>query len=115
MQEASAKRVGIFLLWKSVRHWHTMDCVMMDMLSLFFIGVGATMRYSMCTRSHQNGADWLEGVDCIMALIVLACSCRNNLFLLFLRHWGQVERNCGGSWVKFELMNSSVLVLLSGV
>ena len=55
------------------------------MLSLLFIGVGARIKNSRCTSNHQKGADWLEGVDWMIDSIVLACSCRNILLLLFLR------------------------------
>ena len=113
IREASVNKVVMFLLWKSVRRWRIV-CVM-DILSLFFFGVGARMRYLRCTKSHQNGADQLEGIDCIMASIVLACSWRNSflllLLLLFMRYWLQVERKYGGSWVKHKLMNSRAAVV----
>jgi hypothetical protein len=72
MFDAMEKSVLILPLWKLVRHWHIVWA--MVVLSRFFLGVGARIRYSSWTSSHQNGTDCLEGVDLIIALIVFACS-----------------------------------------
>ena len=72
MFDASEKSVLIFPLWKSARRWRMVWA--MEVLSRFFLGVGARLRYSRWTKSHQNGADCFEGVELMMALIVFACS-----------------------------------------
>ena len=59
-----------------------MVCVM-EVLSRFFLGVGAKIRYSMWIRSHQKAADCFDGVDWIIALMVFDWSLRKSFLFVF--------------------------------
>ncbi len=81
--EALVSNVSMLLLCRSVRCWR-MVCAIVRLFR-FLLGVGARIRYSRCTKSHQKGADSSDGVDAMMALMILACSCWNIFLFVFLR------------------------------